>query len=91
MPRSEQMNKAFQIILHRLIETGSAPTYMELSAQLGVAPAKGRRVMRKMINGIGFFGWFQSNSDEIESFAPFNNVPTNYRLTVDGQQKWYGQ
>jgi hypothetical protein len=27
----------------------------------------------------------------ITSFAPFNNLPTQYRITVDGQQKWFGQ
>jgi hypothetical protein len=25
------------------------------------------------------------------SFAPFNNLPTQYRITVEGQQKWFAQ
>ena len=29
--------------------------------------------------------------DYIVSFAPFNNLPTQYRITIEGQQKWFGQ
>ena len=27
----------------------------------------------------------------IVSFAPFHNLPTQYRITVDGEQKWFAQ
>jgi hypothetical protein len=36
-------------------------------------------------------GWFQPGTDYIASFAPFNNLPTQYRITIDGQQKWFAQ
>jgi len=36
-------------------------------------------------------GWLYPHTDLITSFAPFNNLPTQYKLTLDGQQKWFGQ
>jgi hypothetical protein len=35
--------------------------------------------------------WMVNETDLIESWVPFSNVPTNYRVTVNGKQKWYGQ
>jgi hypothetical protein len=31
------------------------------------------------------------NTDYVGSFPPFNNLPIQYRITIDGQQKWFGQ
>lgn len=39
----------------------------------------------------GFPGWLFPNTDYICSFAPFNNLPTQYRITTDNQQKWFAQ
>ena len=41
--------------------------------------------------GRGIPAWLYDDTDYIASFAPFNNVPTQYRITVDGVQKWFGQ
>ena len=27
----------------------------------------------------------------IASLAPFNNLPNQYRITIDGEQKWFAQ
>jgi hypothetical protein len=35
--------------------------------------------------------WLFPDTDYIGSFAPFSNLPTQYRITVDGEQKWFGQ
>ena len=35
--------------------------------------------------------WLAHDTDYIESWAPFSNVPTHYLISVDGIQKWYGQ
>ena len=35
--------------------------------------------------------WLAHDTDHIESWAPFSNVPTHIRLSVDGISKWYGQ
>jgi hypothetical protein len=41
--------------------------------------------------GLNMAMWLAPGTDLIASFAPFNNQPTQYRITVDGQQKWFGQ
>ncbi|MDY6856522.1 MAG: hypothetical protein SWO11_17825 [Thermodesulfobacteriota bacterium] len=91
MPKSEYLNKTFQIILERFITTGKAPSYTEIAAELGVSPAKGHKLLRKLFSSFGFPGWLHPNTDNIVSFAPFNNVSNNYRLTIEGEQKWFGQ
>jgi hypothetical protein len=39
----------------------------------------------------GIYGWLYPNTDFIASFAPFNNQPTQFRVTIDGKQKWFAQ
>jgi hypothetical protein len=39
----------------------------------------------------GIPGWLHPSTDYIASFAPFNNLPTQYRITIERQQKWFGQ
>ena len=36
-------------------------------------------------------GWMHPDTDLIASFPPFNNQPTQYRISVDGEQKWFAQ
>jgi hypothetical protein len=31
------------------------------------------------------------DTDYIASFAPFSSVPTQYLVSVDGEQRWYAQ
>ena len=35
--------------------------------------------------------FIRPDTDLVESCAPFSNIPTQYLISVDGQQKWYGQ
>jgi len=63
------LDRTFNIIMRRMVESGQAPHYTEIAAELGVS----------------------MDTDFITSFAPFNNLPTQYRITIDGQQKWFGQ
>ena len=90
MGASVQLDKAYQIIMNRMIETGQAPHYTELAAELGVKPEQGRKALNEIFSPT-FPGWLYPNTDYICSFAPFNNLPTQYRITIEGQQKWFGQ
>lgn len=85
------LDRTFSVIMKRLVETGQAPHYTEIAADLGVSPGEGRRALHKLFSLRGFPGWLYPKSDTIVSFAPFNNLPTQYRLTIDGEQKWFGQ
>jgi len=85
-----QLDQVFQIIMKRMIETGQAPHYTEIAAELGVSVEEGRNVLYSLFRA-GVPGWLYPNTDLIASFAPFNNLPTQYRITIDGEQKWFGQ
>jgi len=89
MSKSKYLNKTFQTILDRFITTGEAPNYEEIATELGIAPSEAQKVTRKLISSFSFPGWFQAKTDNIASFAPFNNLPTNYKLTIEGEQKWF--
>jgi hypothetical protein len=90
MSAPDQLDKSYQIIMKCMMETGQAPHYTELAAELGVHPEEGRRVLHKLFSP-AFPGWLYPNTDYIVSFAPFNNLPTQYRITIEGQQKWFAQ
>jgi hypothetical protein len=91
MPGTKYLNKAFHIILDRFIATGNAPTYTEIADALGVSPSEGHKLLRKLFSSLGFPGWLHQKTDDIASFAPFSNFPNDHKLTIDGEQKWFGQ
>lgn len=76
--------------MKRMIETGQAPHYTEVAAEMDVPVEEGRNALH-MLFSPGFFGWLLHNTDYIGSFPPFSNLPTQYRITIDGQQKWFAQ
>ena len=84
------LDKSFHIIIKRMVETGQAPHYTEFAAELGVSPEEGRKALHDLFTS-GIPGWLYPNTDYVVSFAPFNHLPSQYRITIDGQQKWYGQ
>jgi len=84
------LDRTFHVIMKRMVETGQAPFYTELAAALGLSPEEGRKTLHDLFSS-GIPGWLYPRTDLIVSFAPFNNLPTQYRITIDGQQKWFGQ
>lgn len=85
------LDRTFGVIMKRMVETGQAPHYTEIAKELGVLPREGRAALHKLFSVRGFPGWLFPKGDTVVSFAPFNNLPTQYRLTIDGEQKWFGQ
>ena len=81
------LDKAFYAIMQSFIETGRAPHYAELAVSLGVSVEEGRQLFHDLeTTGYSFF--LHPETDQIVSVAPFNN---QYRISVDGQQKWFAQ
>ena len=35
--------------------------------------------------------WISHDTDYVHSWAPFSNLPTQYRVSVEGERKWYAQ
>jgi len=90
MSEPKQLDRAFSFIMKRMMKTGQAPFYTEIAAELGVSVEEGRKILHGVF-AAGIPGWVFPNTNYIVSFAPFNNLPTQYRITIQGQQKWFGQ
>jgi hypothetical protein len=90
---SENMTqRAFTTILEHFVATGRAPHYTELSGLLDIGVQEAREVQRAAVEASPIAGcWMAHDTDHIESWAPFSNIPTHYLISVDGMQKWYGQ
>jgi hypothetical protein len=85
------LDKTYQVIIRRLVETGQAPHYTEIARELEVAVEEARGALQNLMSQ-GIPGiWLFPDTDYISSFAPFSNLPTQYRITVEGEQKWFGQ
>ena len=84
------LDKTFHIIMKRMVETGVAPHYTEIASELGLSMEEGRKAVHDLF-AAGIPGWLFPDTSLIASFAPFNNLPTQYKITVDGQQRWFGQ
>ena len=90
MSESSQMNRIFRIIMKYMMGTGQAPHYTAIASELAVPVEEGRKALHQLFSP-GFPAWLLPNTDYISSFPPFSNLPTQYRITIDGQQKWFGQ
>jgi hypothetical protein len=90
MSEPTMLDRTFNVIMRRMVETGQAPHYTEIARQLGLSMEEGRRALHDLMNS-GVPGWLYPKTDLIVSMAPFHNLPNQYRITVDGQQKWFGQ
>jgi len=85
------LDKTYRIIIQRMIKTGQAPHHTEIGSKLRVPVEDARKCLHDLVS-VGIPGiWLFPDTDYIGSFAPFSNLPTQYRITVDGEQKWFGQ
>jgi hypothetical protein len=84
------IQRAYTAVVEYFVKTGRAPHYTELAGTLGVPPDEARQLQHKAAES-SIACWFVKDTDYVESWAPFSNVPTHHRVTIDGQQKWYGQ
>ncbi len=84
------MQRAYTAVVEHFLKTGRAPHYTDLAGTLGVPPEEARGLQRKAAES-SIACWFVKDTDYVESWAPFSNVPTQYRVTINDEQKWYGQ
>lgn len=90
MTDKQQLDRTYHYIMKYFISRGNAPHYTEIAKEFGVRPDEGKKLLHDLMN-TGMAMWLYPGTDLIASFAPFNNQPTQYRLSVDGQQKWFAQ
>src|SRR5499425_2717007 len=92
MPHAQPptMDRMFHLIMRGLVETGRPPHYAELAGALGIAVEEGRGLLHAVIDAYPI-GWLHPETDYIASFPPLNGLPTQYRVTARGEQKWFAQ
>ena len=90
MADSPLLDRAFQRIMRVLVDTGRAPHHAELARALGLPAEQGPALLRDVMAAYPI-GWLHPETDYIASFPPLNNLPTQYRITVGGEQRWFAQ
>ena len=90
MADSKMMDRTFHFILTTMVERGYAPHFTEIANAFSVPPEEGKKLLHELM-GAGTPSWLYPDTDHIASFAPLNNYPTQYRISVEGQQKWFAQ
>lgn len=88
MSNIETVQLAYTTILKHFISNGLAPHFTELARIMNISPDEARDLQVETAEeGVGC--WLVQNTDYIEGWAPFYNVPNQHQLTVNGEQKWY--
>jgi hypothetical protein len=90
MTKPTLLDRMHHLILEGFVARGHAPHHAELAAALGLAPEEGRRLLHELV-ATGMPIWLQPGTDLLASCAPFNEVPTPYRASVDGTPGWFAQ
>ncbi|MBI4306025.1 MAG: hypothetical protein HY678_06865 [Chloroflexi bacterium] len=90
MTDSTNLDRTFHAIITRLVETGRASHYTELATDLGCGVEESRRALHDLM-ATSYPAWLHPDSDLIAVFQPFSSIPTQYKITVDGHQKWFSQ
>lgn len=85
----ELLDRGYSAVMDRVVATGQAPHFTALAADLDVDLAAGRDLVHELVGVTP--GWVHPGTDLIASFPPFNIQPTQYRVTIDGEQRWFAQ
>ena len=86
---AELLDRAFHTIMSSMVQTGRAPSHIELDASLGLDPGKAPAVFNDIMAS-GYPGWLDEH-DNIVTICPLSNHPNEYKISVDGEQNWFGQ
>src|SRR3972149_5801769 len=89
MTDARTLDRAFQFIMRRFADTGRGPHYTELAKAFGLPVEEGRQRLHDVVKAFSP-SWLHPETDYLVSFPPFHSLPTQYRVTVDGQHEWVG-
>ena len=82
--------RMYHLVMRSFVETGRAPHYTDIAQKMGTEPGTARALLRELTS-MRLPNWLVPGTDLIESFAPFSNIPNQYRVSVDGEQGWFAQ
>lgn len=91
MSDTPNLDQVYHFIMETFIEQGRAPHYTDIARGFSMPPDEGRMLVHELMDKARLPIWLYPDTDLIASFAPFHNLPTHYRITVDGEQKWFAQ
>jgi hypothetical protein len=84
------LDRVFAAVMTEVVRTGRAPHYTDLARDLGLGIEDARQAVHDVM-AAGYPGWMHPQTDLIASWPPFNILPTQYRITVDGRSLWTAQ
>ena len=90
MADTQTLDKAYHVIMSRLVDTGQAPHYSELATALGCPIEEGRQIVHDLAGAASASIRLNPDTDWIATFSPFSLIPTPFKISVDGEQKWFG-
>ena len=90
MADTQILEKAYNVLISRLVETGQAPYDSELATGLGCSIEEGRQIVHDLAGGTGGAIRLNPDTDWIATVRPFSLIPTPFKISVDGEQKWFG-
>ena len=76
--------------LSSLVDTGQALHYSELATALGCHIEEGRQIVHDLAGAASASIRLNPDTDWIATFSPFSLIPTPFKISVDGEQKWFG-
>ena len=91
MADQRTLARVYHSVMSGFVKDGRAPHYTELAVEFGVSADAALELQREMLEEISGPHWADEGSGLIACFDPFSNIPTQYRISVDGEQKWYGE
>ena len=89
MADTQTLDKAYHVLVSHVVETGQAH-YSDLATGLGCSMEEARRLLHDLSKAVPTGIRLIPKTDFIATFTPFSLIPTPCRITVDGQQKWFG-
>ena len=90
MADAQTLDKAYQFIMSRLVEAGQATHYSELATALGFPIEEGRQIVHDLAGAASASIRLNPDTDWIATVRPFSLIPTPFKISVDGEQKWFG-
>ena len=83
------LDRGYSEVLQQCIATARAPHYTELAATLDISLRDAKTLVHDLVALTP--GWVHPGTDLLASFPPFNLLPTQYRVSIDGEQGWFAQ
>ncbi len=89
MTDPELLDRGYRAIMSRVVERGEAHHFTELGRELDVGLESAKNLIHELVATTP--GWTHPGTDLLASFPPFNLQPTQYRVSIDGEQGWFAQ